>query len=38
LVSVDKRKKARIEPIPAHVLRILDAGGLMPHIRKKLGK
>lgn len=36
LVSADKRKKARIEPIPAHIARILDKGGLVPYIKDRL--
>lgn len=28
----------RIEPIPRHVMRIINDGGLMPHLKKKLAR
>jgi len=36
LVSLDKKKKARFEPIPAHIARILDRGGLVPFLKERL--
>lgn len=36
LVSTDGTKRAGFEPIPAHILRILDKGGLVPYIKDKL--
>ncbi len=38
LVSPDGNKRAPFEPIPAHILRILDKGGLVPYIRDRLQK
>jgi len=38
LVSADRTKKAAFEPIPAHIMKILDKGGLMPFIREELGR
>ena len=38
LVSVDKRKSARFEPIPAHIAKILDRGGLVPFIKERLNR
>jgi len=38
IISIDRKKKAFFEPIPAHVLKILEQGGLMPYLRKRLGR
>ena len=38
LVSADKGKAARFEPIPAHIAKILDKGGLVPYIKDRLKK
>jgi len=38
LVSVDERKSARFEPIPAHIAKILDRGGLVPFIKERLNR
>ncbi len=32
--SQDAAKKAAIEPMPEHLRKIVDAGGLVPHLRK----
>ncbi len=36
LVSQGGSKRAGFEPIPAHILRILDKGGLVPFIKDRL--
>jgi len=36
LMSLDGRKRAPIEPIPAHILKILDTGGLVPYIKGRV--
>ncbi len=36
LMSVDSRKKASFEPIPARILEVLDEGGLMPYLKKNV--
>jgi 3-isopropylmalate dehydratase small subunit len=38
LVSIDGTKTAILDKIPEHVRIILDHGGLIPHIKAKLGK
>jgi 3-isopropylmalate dehydratase small subunit len=38
LASVDGSKMAALDKIPEHVRVILDHGGLIPHIKAKLGK
>jgi len=37
LTSGDGKKMARFEPIPAHIAKILDKGGLVPFIKERLG-
>ena len=37
LISGDGKKMARFEPIPAHIAKILDKGGLVPFIKERLG-
>ena len=34
--SQDGSRKAALEPVPAHLKRILDKGGLIPYIKEKL--
>lgn len=36
LTSEDGTKSASIEPIPEHIKRILDQGGLVPYVKAKL--
>src|SRR5512137_1736988 len=36
LVSSDGRRSADLEPIPGHIRKILDEGGLVPFIKAKL--
>jgi len=36
ITSSDGKKSASIEPIPEHVLKILDQGGLVPYIKSRL--
>ncbi|MCB2106787.1 MAG: 3-isopropylmalate dehydratase [Rhodobacteraceae bacterium] len=31
-------KAYKVEPIPAHLMEMITDGGLMPHLKKKLGK
>jgi 3-isopropylmalate dehydratase small subunit len=38
LASIDGSKMAVLDKIPVHVRVILDHGGLIPHIKAKLGK
>lgn len=38
LASIDGSKTAALDKIPEHVRVILDHGGLIPHIKAKLGK
>jgi 3-isopropylmalate dehydratase small subunit len=38
LSSQDGAKVAAVEKIPAHVKKIVDAGGLVPYIKRRLGK
>jgi len=38
LVRTGDDSGARLEPIPAHVKRILDEGGLVPYLAKRLAK
>jgi 3-isopropylmalate dehydratase small subunit len=38
LASIDGSKMAALDKIPEHVRVILDHGGLIPHIKAKLGK
>jgi 3-isopropylmalate dehydratase small subunit len=38
LASIDGSKMAALDKIPDHVGAILDHGGLIPHIKEKLGK
>jgi 3-isopropylmalate dehydratase small subunit len=38
LDSIDGSKKAVLDKIPDHVRSILDHGGLIPHLKAKLGK
>lgn len=38
LVSRDGAKVAAVEKIPAHAKKIVDAGGLVPYIKRRLGK
>jgi len=38
LSSVDMARRARMEPMPIHIQRILDSGGLVPFIKETLGK
>jgi 3-isopropylmalate dehydratase small subunit len=38
LSSIDGSKTAALDKIPEHVRVILDHGGLIPHIKAKLGK
>ncbi len=38
LVSTDGLKRAPFEPIPAHIAKILDKGGLIPFIKERMGK
>ena len=38
LSSRDGAKVAAVEQIPAHVKTIVDAGGLVPYIKRRLGK
>ena len=38
LASIDGSKMAALDRIPEHVRVILDHGGLIPHIKAKLGK
>lgn len=34
--NVSTGKTYRVEPVPSHLLRLLNDGGLMPHLKKKL--
>jgi 3-isopropylmalate/(R)-2-methylmalate dehydratase small subunit len=36
VTSSDGKKTASIEPIPEHILKILDQGGLVPYIKNRL--
>jgi 3-isopropylmalate dehydratase small subunit len=38
LVSIDGSKMAALDKIPEHLRAILDHGGLIPHVRAKLGR
>jgi 3-isopropylmalate dehydratase small subunit len=38
LVSLDGSKMAALDKIPEHLMAILDHGGLIPHVKAKLGK
>ena len=38
LVSRDGAKVAALEKIPVHVKKIVDAGGLVPYIKRRFGK
>jgi 3-isopropylmalate/(R)-2-methylmalate dehydratase small subunit len=38
LSSQDGAKVVAVEKIPAHVKKIVDAGGLVPYIKRRLGK
>lgn len=38
IVNETQGKTYRCQPIPDHLMAIVDAGGLMPHLRKKLAK
>lgn len=37
LESADGLQSAKLEPVPEHLRRILDRGGLIPYIKDKLG-
>lgn len=38
MLSGDGSRKANLEEIPAHVSSILSAGGLVPHLKKRIGQ
>lgn len=38
VANLTKGKEARFIPFPHHILEILDAGGLVPKVRRELGK
>ncbi|MGD9962575.1 MAG: 3-isopropylmalate dehydratase [Thermoplasmata archaeon] len=38
IVSSDGSKRAQVEHVPDHVMRILASGGLVPHLKARMGK
>ncbi|MCU0860597.1 MAG: 3-isopropylmalate dehydratase small subunit [Thermoplasmata archaeon] len=38
VVSEDGTRKTRVDPVPGHVTAILRSGGLVPHLRARMGK
>lgn len=38
MLSADGSRRASVEGVPAHVSSILSAGGLIPHLKKRIGQ